>query len=190
MRSLLSYLGCRFFPLITLNISCHSLLDFRICTESSAFNLMWFPFYVICCFSLAAFNISYLCLIFVNLINVCLIVFPFGFLLLWDSLLFWDLIDYFLTHVRVLSDFNLFKNIFRPFLFLFLVFFQDPKTSNIGAFNIVPPWCFWGYPQLFSFLFFILLVSSYFHHSIFQVYYPVFCKLFCCLFLLEHFEFH
>ena len=37
---------------------------------------------VICCFSLAAFNICSLCLIFVNLINMCLGVFHLGFILL------------------------------------------------------------------------------------------------------------
>ena len=36
---------------------------------------------VICCFSLAAFNICSLCLIFVNLINMCLGVFCLGFIL-------------------------------------------------------------------------------------------------------------
>ena len=43
---------------------------------------------VICCFSLAAFNICSLCLIFVNLINMCLGVFCLGFILfetLWVS---------------------------------------------------------------------------------------------------------
>ena len=43
---------------------------------------------VIYCFSLAAFNICSLCLIFVNLINMCLGVFHFGFFLfgtLWVS---------------------------------------------------------------------------------------------------------
>ena len=43
---------------------------------------------VICCFSLAAFNICSLCLIFVNLINMCLGVFSLGFILfgtLWVS---------------------------------------------------------------------------------------------------------
>ena len=41
-----------------------------------------------CCFSLAALNICSLCLIFVNLINMCLGVFCFGFVLfgtLWVS---------------------------------------------------------------------------------------------------------
>ena len=43
---------------------------------------------VICCFSLAAFNICSLCLIFVNLINMCVGVFRLGFILfgtLWVS---------------------------------------------------------------------------------------------------------
>ena len=43
---------------------------------------------VICCFSVAAFNICSLCLIFINLINMCLGVFRLGFILfgtLWVS---------------------------------------------------------------------------------------------------------
>ena len=39
---------------------------------------MGIPLCVICCFSLAAFNICSLCLIFVNLINMCLGVFCLG----------------------------------------------------------------------------------------------------------------
>ena len=42
---------------------------------------MGIPLCVICCFSLAAFNIYSLCLIFVNLINMCLGVFRLGFIL-------------------------------------------------------------------------------------------------------------
>ena len=48
---------------------------------------MGIPLCVICCFSPAAFNICFLCLIFVNLINMCL-VFHLGFILfgtLWVS---------------------------------------------------------------------------------------------------------
>ena len=52
-----SNLGYRFFPFSTLNISCHSLLACRVSAERSAVKHMWFPFYVTCCFSLAAFNI-------------------------------------------------------------------------------------------------------------------------------------
>ena len=56
--------------------------------ERSAVILMGIPLCVICCFSLAAFNICSLCLIFVNLINICLEVFHLGFILfgtLWVS---------------------------------------------------------------------------------------------------------
>ena len=43
---------------------------------------MGIPLCSICCFSLAAFNICSLCLIFVNLINMCLGVFRLGYILL------------------------------------------------------------------------------------------------------------
>ena len=49
---------------------------------------MGIPLWIICCFSLAAFNIYSLCLIFVNLINMCPEVFCLGFILfgtLWVS---------------------------------------------------------------------------------------------------------
>ena len=49
---------------------------------------MGIPLCIICCFSLAAFNICSLCLIFVNVINMCLGVFHPGFILfgtLWVS---------------------------------------------------------------------------------------------------------
>ena len=87
-----SNLGCMFFSFITLSISCHSLLAWRVSIERSAVILMGIPLCVICCFSLAAFNICSLCLIFVNLINMCLGVFHLGFILfrtLWVS---WTLV--------------------------------------------------------------------------------------------------
>ena len=74
-------LDCRFFIFITLNILCHSLLACRVSAEKSAINLMGVPFYVICHFSLVAFNNFSLSLIFVNLINVCLDMFLLGFIL-------------------------------------------------------------------------------------------------------------
>ena len=81
-------LGGRLFSFITLSMSCHSLLAWRVSIERSAVILMGIPLCVICCFSLAAFNICSLCLIFVNLINMCLGVFHLGFFLsgiLWVS---------------------------------------------------------------------------------------------------------
>ena len=68
-------LGCRFFSFITLSIFCHSLLVCRVYAEKSADNLMEIPLYVIFCFSLAACNIFSLNLIFVSLINMCLMFF-------------------------------------------------------------------------------------------------------------------
>ena len=76
-----SLVGCRFFPFITLNISCHSLLACRVSVEKSADSLMGVPLYVICHFSLVAFNILSLSLIFVSLITMCLSVFLLGFIL-------------------------------------------------------------------------------------------------------------
>ena len=76
-----SNLGCVFFPFSTLNISCHSFLAYRVSAERSAVKCMEFPLYVTCCFSLAAFNILSLCLVFVSLIGICLGVFLLGFIL-------------------------------------------------------------------------------------------------------------
>ena len=76
-----SNLGCIFSPFSTLDISCHSLLACRISPERSTVKPMGFPLYVTCCFSLAAFNILSLCLVFVSLISICLGVFLLGFLL-------------------------------------------------------------------------------------------------------------
>ena len=74
-------LGCKISPFSTLNISCHSLLACRVSAERSAVKHMGFPFYVTCCFSLAAFNILSLCLVFVSLISMCLGMFLLGFIL-------------------------------------------------------------------------------------------------------------
>ena len=72
-----SILGYRFFPFITLNISWHSLLVCRVSLEKSADNMVEVPLYVICCFSLVAFNILSLSLIFIILITMCLGTHPF-----------------------------------------------------------------------------------------------------------------
>ena len=92
------------------------------------------PLCVICCFSLAAFNICSSCLIFVNLINICLGVFRLGFIL-FGTLGFLDLGDYFLPHFREVFNYYLLKYFFMVFLFVF--FFWDSYDSNVGAFNTV-----------------------------------------------------
>ena len=64
------------------------MIVYHLLKNRSAVILMGVPLCVICCFSLAAFNICSLCLIFVNLITMCLGVFRLGFALfgtLWVS---------------------------------------------------------------------------------------------------------
>ena len=82
-------LGCSLFSFITLSMYCHSLLAWRVSIERSAVILMGIPLCVICCFSLAAFNICSFCLIFVNLINMYLGVFYLGFILFGTLWVFW-----------------------------------------------------------------------------------------------------
>ena len=139
-------------------MSCHSLMACRVSAERSAVNLMGIPLYVICCFSLPAFNIFSLYLIFDNLINMYL-VFLLGFIL-YGTLHFLDLIDYFLSHVMEVFNYTLFKYFLSPFLFLF--FFWDPYISNVGTFKVVPEVSEIVLNSFHSF-FFILLCSSYFH---------------------------
>ena len=55
---------------ISLNIYCHSFMACRVSVKKSADNLMEVPLYVICCFSLVAFNVLSLSLSFVSLITV------------------------------------------------------------------------------------------------------------------------
>jgi len=74
-------LACRFFPFSTLNISCHSLLAYRVSAERSAVKHMVFPLYITFCFSLAGFNILSLYLVYVNLISMGIGVFFLGFIL-------------------------------------------------------------------------------------------------------------
>ena len=95
---------------------------------------MGIPLCDICCFYLAAFNICSLCLIFVNLINMCRGVSPWVYLV-WDSLGFLGLGDYFLPHFREVFNYYLLKYFLMVFLFVF--FFWEPYDSNVVVFNIV-----------------------------------------------------
>ena len=62
-----------------------------------------------------AFNILSLSLIFVSLIAVCLSLFLLGFILS-GTLCFLRLVDYFLSHVRKVFSYYLFKYFLRSFL--------------------------------------------------------------------------
>ena len=132
---------------------------------------MGFPLYVTCCFSLVAFNILSLCLVFVSLISMRFGMFLLGFIL-YGTLCLLDLIDYFLFHTGEIFNHNLFKNFLMPFLFLFL--FWDPYNSNIGAFDIVPEVSDTILSSFHCF-YLILLFRSYFQHFIFQLIDSFFC---------------
>ena len=97
---------------------------------------MGFPLYVTCCFSLVAFNILSLCLVFVSLITICVSpwVYP-----IWDSMFFLDLIDYFLFHAGEIFNYNLFK-IFRiPFIFLFLFWkWKESESHSVVSDSLWP----------------------------------------------------
>ena len=91
--------------------------------------------YVICHFSLVAFNILSLSLIFVSVITMCLCVFFLGFILP-GALSFLDLVDYFLSHVREVFSYHLFRYFLRSFFSLFS--FWDPYNVNVCMFNVGP----------------------------------------------------
>ena len=84
----------------------------------------------------AGFNICSLCLISVNLINMCLGVFCLGFILFGTLLGFLDLGGYFLHYFREFFNYYLIKYFLMSFLFVF--FFWDSYGLNVGAFKIVP----------------------------------------------------
>ena len=132
-------------------MSCHSLLACRVSAERSAVNLMGIPLYIIYCFSLAAFNIFSLYLIFDSLIIMCLGVFLLGFILYGPLCASWTY--YFLSHVMEVFNYNLFKYFLRPFLFLF--FFWDSYNSNVGAWML-----FQRSLELSSILFIFFLYSA------------------------------
>ena len=110
----------------------------------------------------------------VSLTTVCLGVFLLGFIL-YGTLHFSHLINYFLFHVGEIFNYNLFKNFLIPFLFPF--FFWNPYNSNIGAFDIVSE-VSETIPSSFHSFYFILLFRSYFYHLIFQLTDSFFCFIY------------
>ena len=131
-----SNLGCRLLSFITLSMSCHSLLAWRVSIERSALILWESP-----CVLFVVF--PFLLLIFVLCVWSLLIwlicvswVFHLGFNPVWYSLGFMDLGGYFLLHFREVFNYYLLKYFLMPFLFVFV--FWDSYDSSVGAFNIVP----------------------------------------------------
>ena len=123
-----SILGCRFSPYITLNISCHSLLVCGFSAEKSADSLMVIPLYVICCFSLVAFNSLSL-----TLYIRCLWT-PLFVLILYEIFCISCTCDCFLSHIREVFSGIISSNIFSG---LSLVSFWDPYNANISELAVV-----------------------------------------------------
>ena len=87
----------------------HSLLAWRVSIDRLAVFLMGIPLHVICYFSLAAFNICSLCLIFVNLIKMCLGVFCLGFILFGTLWVSWTWVT---ISFPILGSFQLLSQVF------------------------------------------------------------------------------
>ena len=159
-------IGWKFFSFHLFKyVYCHSLLSCRISAERSAVNLLGVPLYVICHFSLVAFSNFSLSLIFANLITMCLSVFLLGFILYGTLCASWTWVA---ISFPVLGKFStiISSNVFSgPFSL------SSPSGTPIMRMLLClmlsqrPLDC----PQFFSF--FILLCSSYFHYSIFQLTY-------------------
>ena len=178
MRSLLGNLGCRFFPFSILSIFCHCLLACRISAERSSVNYMGFPLYVTCCFSLAAFNILSLCLIFVSLISMYLGMFLLGFIVYgflctswtWLSISF-PVLGKFSAIIssELFSDPFFFSSSFGTRVIWMLVHLILSQRSLRPILSSFHSFCF------------ILLLSSYFHHSVIQPIYGFFCLIYSAI---------
>ena len=95
----------------------HSALQ-NFCSKRSADNLTSILLYVNCFFSLSAFKIFSLSLIVVSLINMCLGMFPFGFILYGIHCASCIWVRWSLSHVREVFGYYLFKYFLWPFLSL------------------------------------------------------------------------
>ena len=122
---------------------------------------MGIPLCVICCFSLAAFNICSLCLIFVNFINMCLGVFCLGFILfgtLWVSWT-WVIISF-----PILGKFStIIPSSISSWSFFLSSSSGTPIIQMVEHFMLS-----WRSLRLSSFLLirFSFFLSAYFYHSI------------------------
>ena len=113
--------------------ACASLLTRRVSIEKSADYLVEVCLYVICCFSLGAFNILSLSLIFIIFL-LCVLVHPsLGLSCLGLCVSWTELIIFFPMLVKFSAIIS--SNIFSgPFC---LFSFWDPYNANVGAFTII-----------------------------------------------------
>ena len=129
---------------------------------------MGLTFYVTCCFSLAAFNILFLCLIFISLISIHLRVFLFGFILYGTLCTSWTWLTIYFSMLGEFSTIVSSKIFSCSFFFSSSSSSETPYNSYVGLRNIVAEVSETILSSFHSF-YFILLFSSYFHHFIFQL---------------------
>ena len=104
------------------------------------------PLYVTCCFSLAAFNILSLCLVFVSLIKMCLGVYLFRFILYGTFCTSWTWLTISFSMLGKFSTINSSRIFSYPF------FFSSSESPIILM--LVVWYCprgLWDHPQFFSF---------------------------------------
>ena len=115
----LSTLGCRLFSFITFNIWCHSFSLIEFLLRNQLITLWEFPCMVFVFFPL-------LLLIFFFVFNYCQFHYyvsqyvPHWAYPAWDSLWFLNSVDNFLSYVREVFRYYLFKYFLRSFLYFFL----------------------------------------------------------------------
>ena len=134
---------------------------------------MGFPFHAIFPFSLVAFNILSLSLIFVSLITMCLSVFFLRFIMPGALCASWTWLTISFSMLGKISAITS-SYIYSGPLWVFF-FFWDSYNANVGALNVLPVVSQSVFIFFHFFFFCILFYSRYSHHFVFQVIY-----LFCC----------
>ena len=131
---------------------------------------MGIPLCAIYCFSLAAFNIHSLCLIFVNLINMCLGVFCLGFILFGTLWVSWTCVT---ISFPILGKFS---TIISSSIFSWSFFLSSssgtPMIRMLGRLTLSQRSLRFSSFLLIPFCFFL---SVCFHYAIFHLTYPILC---------------
>ena len=95
---------------------------------------------------------------------MCLVIFLLGFILP-GTLCCLDLDDYFLSHVRKVFSYSLFKYLLKSFFFLF--FLWDPYNVNVGV-HLMLSQGLLDCPHFFSFFFLYSSPQQWCHYSVFS----------------------
>ena len=143
---------------------------------------MGVPLYVTCCFSLAAFNILSLCLVFVSLISMCLGVFLLGFILYGTLCASWTWLA---ISVSMLEKFS---TLISSKIFWYPFFFSSSSGIPIIRMLVLGPRGLWNYPQFFSFFLLFSALQKLFPPFYLPAHWFVLLlQIFCCWLLLEYF---